>query len=47
MGHLGDLETVLDFGSFAERRIFLRSFIKSVDRGDNRVTVHYYATVAA
>lgn len=34
-------EAVLSYGSFAERRTSLRSFVRSVEREEGRVTFHY------
>ena len=40
-GYVSDLSRVLEDGSISERRSFLRSFVKTVDREDSRVTIHY------
>ena len=39
--YLRDLKGVLDHGSVGERRAFLRSFVRSVERGASHVTIHY------
>jgi hypothetical protein len=39
--YVSDLSRVLEDGSISNRRSFLRSFVKTVDREDSQVTVHY------
>ena len=41
LGYLKELRAALDQGSVAEQRIFLRSFIRTIEKHDSQVTIHY------
>ena len=39
--YMSDLQRVLDRGSLGERRMFLRSFVNEIVKGDTEATIHY------
>ena len=41
LSYMGDLREILDYGSGAEQKLLLRSFIRSIDKLESEVVLHY------
>ncbi len=41
LSYLGNLREILDYGSGAEQKLLLRSFIQSIDKLESEVVLHY------
>ncbi len=41
LSYLGNLKEILDYGSGAEKKLLLRSFIQSIDKLESEVVLHY------
>ena len=41
LSYLGHLREILDYGSGAEQKLLLRSFILSIDKLESEVVLHY------